>query len=58
MTQDKIFISKVGLEPLFYKGDKFIIVKTNNDKDMMPIEAKHIRSGWIFGFNEGELECY
>lgn len=42
--------------PLFRKGDKFVIVGRNSDKNLMPIEAKSLRDGWIYFFNEDELE--
>ena len=51
----RIYKAKETFEPLYYKGDKFIIVKRNTDENLMPVEAKHLRSGRIYGFEVGEL---
>lgn len=51
----KVKSAREGFEPLYKRGDKFIIVKLNSDPNLTPIEAKHLRSGRIYGFNEGEL---
>lgn len=53
--EDKILTSNITFEPLFFKGDKFRIVKRNTDPDLMPIEAVKLSSKNIYGFNEGEL---
>lgn len=52
----KIYISKIDCEPLFRKGDKFIIMNINTNPNLMEIEAMKLKSKRIYGFNEGELE--
>ena len=52
----KIYISKITFEPLFKKGDKFIIVNRNTDENLMPVEALKIKSKRIYGFEINELE--
>lgn len=48
--------AKNDCQPLFKKGDEFIVVKINRDPLFLPIEAKHLKSGETYGFYEGELE--
>ena len=50
-----IFIAKEGFEPLYRKGDKFKIIKFNKDKDLLPIEALHLRTGNVYGFYRDEV---
>ena len=50
------YIAKISYYPLFEKGDEFVIVKINKDKNLMPIIAKKLKNGEIFGFYEGELK--
>ena len=47
---------KETFEPLYKKGDKFKIVKRNKEEGLMPIEAKRIKDGEIYGFEIDELE--
>ena len=42
--------------PLYHKGDKFVIIRTNSDIHRMPIEARRLKDGCIYGFEEGELK--
>ena len=51
----KILRAKESFEPLWRKGDEFVIVKRNTNPDLTEIEAKKLRSGRIYGFSEGEL---
>ncbi|MFW6172539.1 MAG: hypothetical protein ACOC5T_02235 [Elusimicrobiota bacterium] len=48
--------TKIDFEPLFRKGDYFKIVRTNKDPDLMPIEARRLKDGKVYGFWKGELE--
>jgi hypothetical protein len=48
--------SKIDFKPLFYKGDKFIIIKRNTDVGLYPIIALRIKDKNIYGFEEDELE--
>lgn len=48
--------AKIEVKPLFRKGDKFRIIKINDDPNLMPIEAVRLKDGEIYGFEEGELE--
>ena len=48
--------AKFDFKPLFRKGDTFKIIKRNKDPNLMPIEALHLRSKKVYGFEEGELE--
>ena len=53
----KIYKSLIECQPLFRKGDRFVIIKENNNPDLMDIEAQELK--WkrrIFGFDKGELE--
>jgi len=52
----KIYKVKETLTPLFVKGDLFIITKRNKEPNLMPIEAKRLKDGEIYGFDENELE--
>ena len=54
--KQKISYAKESFEPLFRKGDKFIIVRRNNNPQLMPVEARHLYTREVFGFEEGELE--
>jgi hypothetical protein len=54
--QQVMYKTKIDFQPLFRKGDRFTLVKKNNNPDLMPIEARSIKDGWIFGFEEDELE--
>jgi len=42
--------------PLYHQGDKFVIIRTNSDINRMPIEARRLSDGCIYGFEEGELK--
>lgn len=42
--------------PLFRKGDKFKIIKLNKNPDLLPIEARRLKDGEVYGFYEGDLE--
>lgn len=53
---DKIKKAKQSFYPLFRKGDEFKIVGENNSSFLMPIEAMHLKSGEVYGFEEWELE--
>lgn len=48
--------TKIEYKPLFRKGDKFKIIKINDDPNLMPIEAIRLKDRQIYGFEEGELE--
>jgi len=48
--------AKFGCEPLYREGDKFRVVKKNKDPNLMPIEALHLRTKQVYGFEEDELE--
>jgi hypothetical protein len=48
--------AKADFHPLYRRGDAFKIVKINSDPDRMPIEALHLWSKQVYGFEEGELE--
>lgn len=56
MKINKIFKAKESFYPLYKKGDKFKIIKLNNDPDLTPIEALHLKSKEVYGFVESELE--
>ena len=56
MVTHQLFRAKESFDPLYIKGDWFRILKINSDKDRMPIEALHLYSRCVFGFEEGELE--
>lgn len=49
-------ISKIDSLPLFREGDRFKIIQRNDDPDLMPIEALHLRSRRIYGMEEDWLE--
>jgi len=51
-----ILKTKQEFEPLYIKGERFKIIKTNHDKQLMPIEAVSLRTGFVYGFELGELE--
>jgi hypothetical protein len=53
---NQIVIVKEGLFSLYRKGDKFKIIKINDEPDLMPIEALHLRTKEIYGFVEEEFE--
>jgi len=53
---EKIKIAKETMHPLYQKGDKFEIIKLNSDPDLVPIIAKRLKTGDMYGFYEGELE--
>ena len=42
--------------PLYLEGDLFKIIKINKDKRLMPLEARRIKNGKIYGFDEEEFE--
>lgn len=42
--------------PLYNKGDKFKIMKINEDPNLVPIEAGRIKDKAVYGFEEWELE--
>jgi len=48
--------AKESFSPLYRKGDIFIIIKRNTDKNLTPIEARRLKDGNVYGFREGELE--
>lgn len=54
--RNKLFNVKHDLAPLYREGDSFEIVKRNEDPDLMPIEARKLRGGQVYGFEERELE--
>ena len=53
---NKILIAKDSCEPLYRRGDRFIITKRNADIRLMPIEAMRLKDKQIYGFEEEELE--
>lgn len=53
---NKLYKSKISFEPLFKEGDKFIIIKFNTDKQMLPITAMRLKDKQFYGFEDGELE--
>lgn len=55
MKVGQIKRAKESFSPLFLKGDEFKIVQLNDDYNLKPIEAVKIKSGEIYGFEEGEL---
>jgi len=52
----KMLKAKESFKPLYSKGDLFKIVKRNTDPELVAIEAMRMKDGWIYGFEEGELE--
>jgi hypothetical protein len=50
------FKAKKTFEPLYEAGDMFIIIERFEDKDLLPIRARHLRTGMAYGFEENELE--
>jgi hypothetical protein len=42
--------------PLFKKGDLFKITQINEDPELMPIEAIHINTKDVYGFEKEELQ--
>ena len=55
MREGQIVKSKEDYRPLYKKGDKFKIIKLNTGENLMPIEALHLRTKEIYGFNRNEL---
>ncbi len=53
--KEKIFYAKESSFPLYKKGDKFIIIKRNNNPNLMSIEAMRLKDRQIYGFEEGDL---
>lgn len=47
---------KEGFYPLYYKGEKFRIIKLNKNKDLMPVEMKSLRTKETFGFEKFEID--
>lgn len=52
----KEFKAKEDFRPLYQKGDVFVIIRRNNDEWLMPIEAKRLKDGNIYGFFEEEIK--
>lgn len=52
---NNFYIVNHDCEPLFRKGDRFKVIKLNEDKNMLPITAVNFR-GEVLGFEENELE--
>jgi len=48
--------AKDTFKPLYFKGDKFKIIKRNTEEGVAPIEAMRLKDKEIYGFEEGELE--
>lgn len=55
LKRNQIVRAKETFDPLYSRGDKFKIIKINKDPDLMSIEARMLKSGAIYGFEEGEL---
>lgn len=55
MKTGEIFTIKESFFPLYRKGDKFKIIKINNNPDLMPVEAVDLRSRVVYGFTEEEI---
>jgi hypothetical protein len=53
---NRIYKTKEDFLPLFRKGDRFKILKLNEDINLMPIEALRLKDGKIYGFEENEFE--
>ncbi len=56
MKQGQIKQAKENFSPLYFKGDKFKIIKINNDINLMSIEAMRLKNRKIYGFEVDELK--
>ena len=48
--------TKEEFKPLYRKGDRFKIIKINQDEGLTPIEAFRLKDGKCYGFELNELE--
>lgn len=48
--------AKGTFEPLYREGDMFVILEITNEKWLMPITAKRLKNGRVYGFHKDELE--
>lgn len=55
MYKGEIVKTKSEFKPLFKKGEKFKIIRMNFEDGLMPVEAKSLRTGEVYGFELGEL---
>jgi hypothetical protein len=53
---NQICIAKEDFKPLYYKGDKFKIIKINNHLDLLPLECLHFKTRNVYGFEFEELQ--
>lgn len=53
--KNQIVKTKAEFRPLYYKGEKFRIIKLNKNPNLMPIEAVSMRTGECYGFEEDEF---
>lgn len=56
MKKGDIVKVKEGEPPLYLKGDKFKILRINENPDLMPIVAMRFKDKELYGFEEDELE--
>lgn len=56
MKTNQIVKTKEGMMPLYRKDDEFKIIRLNKEEGLIPIEARHLKSGRIYGFNEWEFK--
>ena len=56
LEKGTIFISKEGFYPLYQKGDQFKVVRINRKSHLVPIEARRLKTGKIYGFYKEEID--